>query len=347
MKSTGSSVYRQFRNARLMLSAGLLFLCVSYARADPLPSCDAWLQNLIPNLTEEQLRAAGVSIEPSRRMRAQGYRWEHEIRIALPSSYRATNRAYPVLWVTDGQWFFDRAVAFAAACAPKQIPEMIVVGIGAPTDALNEAQMRRTYDFSANEIEAFSGFGSTLAEAQLKAFKARKKDEGQLPAEDLGGAPRFLKFLTGDVRQALAKDYRMGDDHTLFGDSGGGSFCVYALFAQPTGFHKYVCGSPSLAEGDFETFRLEERYAATHRDLQASVFLGAGETEILQGEFISAFGIVSHTARMAEILKSRGYPSLKLYVRIFPGEDHGTVIPLNIAWGLRDVWQDKPNLNRP
>jgi hypothetical protein len=43
---------------------------------------------------------------------------------------------------------------------------------------------------------------------------------------------------------------------------------------------------------------------------------------------------------MAEILKMRAYPSLSLHFRIFPGENHLTVIPLNLAWGLRAVWEE-------
>src|SRR4029077_4043685 len=52
----------------------------------------------------------GVFIEPSRRMRAEGFKWDHEIRIALPHSYHETNKAYPVLWVTDGSYWFNTAV---------------------------------------------------------------------------------------------------------------------------------------------------------------------------------------------------------------------------------------------
>ena len=153
-----------------------------------------------------------------------------------------------------------------------------------------------------------------------------------------GGAPRFLAFLVDTVRPALARDYRMANDHTLFGHSGGGLFCTYALIARPAAFDKYICGSPSLYEGNSELFHMEERYAATHKDMPASVFFGAGEGEILEGGIISAWGIVSSTARMAEILKMRSYPSLRLHVRIFPGEDHLSMVQMNLNWGLRTLW---------
>ena len=56
---------------------------------------------------------------------------------------------------------------------------------------------------------------------------------------------------------------------------------------------------------------------------------------------MSAVGIVSCVARIAEILKMREYPSPKLHVRLFPGETHGSVIPLNLGWGLRTPWRDQ------
>jgi hypothetical protein len=63
-----------------------------------------------------------------------------------------------------------------------------------------------------------------------------------------------------------------------------------------------------------------------------------GDAEILEGGLVSGIGVVSFTARMAEILKLRAYPSLDLHVRVFPGEDHRTAKPLSLIWGLRTVW---------
>ena len=314
--------------------------------ADSLPACDTWLANKVTGLSLsvdprwlERLKSAGVSIEPSRRMRAEGYPWEHYLQIALPPSYGRTDRRYPVLWVTDGQFFFSALTAIATSCAGKTLPEMIVVAIGATPEAdqtKNEIQSRRTFDFGPNTVKGFTGFGSTMHNERSEASDRKLKAEGKFTNERMGGAPRFLSFLVEDVRRRLAADYRMADDHTLLGHSGGGLFCTFALVARPSSFNRYVCGSPSLAAGDFEVFRLEERYAQQNKDLSAAVFFGAGEAEVLTG---GSWGLVSSMARMAEILKLRGYPSLKLNARIFPGENHGSVIPLVAAWGLRAVWE--------
>ena len=62
--------------------------------------------------------------------------------------------------------------------------------------------------------------------------------------------------------------------------------------------------------------------------------------------WLSGTGIVSSMARMVETLYIRGYPSLKLETRIFPGESHDTVLPHVLRWGVRSVWGDTVDRNR-
>jgi predicted alpha/beta superfamily hydrolase len=334
------------------IALGLIVVAFSpLQKANALPDCDAWLKNQVPigpgkflvptpgrlvTADMDQVTAAGASIEPSRRMRAKDYPWEHEIQIALPPSYGTTDQRFPVLWVTDGSMLFQLATALVTSCARQGMPEMIVVGIGVPAEALEETQMRRNFDFSPTPTPGYSGFGSVAHSEREKAGEEKRKAEGKTPIDRFGGAPRFLPFVTHDIREKLAHDYRMADDHTLFGHSGGGLFCAYALMTEPQAFNRYVCGSAALAAGDYEVFRIEERYARQHTDLPAAVFFGVGEKEVLDG---NTLGIFSSTARFPEILKTRSYPSLKLHFRAFQGESHVSVIPPLLAWGLRSVWE--------
>lgn len=329
----------------------LVALLSPFHSAKALPDCHAWFKNEVPvgpgkflvptpgrlvTVDMSQVTAAGVVIEPSRRMRAKDYPWEHEIQIALPPSYGKTEREFPVVWVTDGSMLFQFATALTASCAGKHMPEMIVVGIGAPPDAIAETQMRRNFDFSATDVPGFSGFGSKAHEERERAGERKRKAEGATPIDRFGGAPRFLPFVAEQVREQLVRDYRMSNDHTLFGHSGGGLFCAYTLVAQPKAFNRYICGSAPLAAGDYEVFRIEERYAEQHEDLSASAFFGVGEKEVLDE---NTFGVFSSTARLAEILKTRAYPSLKLSFRAFEGEGHISVIPPLFSFGLRSVWE--------
>ena len=160
-----------------------------------------------------------------------------------------------------------------------------------------------------------------------------------MPEGGVQKADDLLAFFVDEVRPSLARVYRMDDDHTLMGHSGGGMFASYALFARPGAFRRYIIGSPSSNAADKAAFRLEAEYAATHTDLKADIFFGAGEKEI--GKLgLAAWGIVSAPVLMAETLLLRQYPSLKITTRIFPGKDHLTVIADVIAEGIRAVWPE-------
>ena len=285
-----------------------------------------------------------VTIEPSLRMHAEGIPWDYELQIALPPSYFKKKQNYPVLWVTDGSYQFDTAVTVVNLVESKHLPEMIIVAVGVPPNASKEWRKRRLYDFTPENLGyQFEGYGSELANRELKETDDRYLAAGMQIATKFGGAPAFLKFLIETARPALARKYRMANDNTLFGHSGGGTFCVYALLARPDGFSRYICGSPALAWGNYGLFKMEQEYSRMHKDLPAEVFFGAGDEEITDKD--QAYATVSSMTRMAEILTARHYPSLKLYAHIFPGEDHESVMALNLGWGLRTLWESE--VNRP
>jgi predicted alpha/beta superfamily hydrolase len=290
-----------------------------------------WLET-VP-FAEGRLRTF-FSIEPPKMMRAQGFRWEHEVRVALPWSYYRTDKTYPVLWITDNVLELALPVLLGGGGG---IPiELILVSVGAPRIPMRDFMARRHFDFLPPEGEFFDGPArDRLRQNWLRFFS------GVQESEAIGGDARFLDFLIDDVRPRLAAEYRMdAEDHGLIGVSHGGRFVAHALFARPGAFSRYICGSPSLNVGNYKVFEMEQEYAAEHDDLPAHVFLGAGENEITEDVF-SGVGIVSSMVRLAETLSVRGYPSLRLTVKIFPGESHGTTWQPVLSWGVRSVWADK------
>ncbi len=280
-----------------------------------------------------------MSIEPSRRVRAAAFDWDYEVQVALPASYGLSpDTTYPVLWVTDGPGLFHLTVGMVTTLAlAKLAPEIIIVGVGSPSeDGLMEHARRRAIDFAPpGKQYFFDGPGGDL-------YKKLTPPDFAPPQR----ADDFLAFLIDELRPALAKDYRMDDDHGLFGHSGGGMFVSYALFARPGAFGRYIIGSPSSNAADRAAFRLEEAYAAANKDLRADVFFGAGEKEIGQ-LMLAAWGLVSAPVLMAETLLVRQYPSLKVTTRIFPGKDHLTVIPDLFMEGIAAVWADKAQPQMP
>jgi predicted alpha/beta superfamily hydrolase len=266
------------------------------------------------------------TVESPRLMRAAGFDYEHEIRVALPVGYASTDRTYPVLWVTDNSLELALSVLGSA--------QLILVAVGGGAIPVAEFGRRRCFDFYPTEdFLSFDDPGSSYL------YETVTLPDGTKPKG--GGADRFLDFLIDDVRLQLAADYRMEpEDHGLEGFSAGGAFVGHALFARPGAFKRYICGSPALYACNDSAFRLEERYAAAHDDLPAHVFFGAGGAEITE-PMINGFGCVSSLARMAEILSFRGYPSLRMKVKIFPGESHATARPLTLRWGVRSVWGEE------
>jgi hypothetical protein len=72
---------------------------------------------------------------------------------------------------------------------------------------------------------------------------------------------------------------------------------------------------------------LEGRYARSHQDLAARVYIGYADKDFIGG-----------APSLPALLQYRKYPSLALGVHIFPDEDHGTAEPLVMIHGLRFVW---------
>jgi uncharacterized protein len=273
-----------------------------------------------------------MSIEPAVSMRTAAFDWDYEVQVALPASYGIQpDKRYPVLWLTDGPLMLHLAVGLLSTLVIGGLaPEMVIVAVGCASEAgAAEFTRRRNIDFMPpGKSMLFDGPGGDFMR------KLGAPDDGARQADDL------LAFLVDELRPALARTYRMDDDHGLMGHSGGGMFASYALFAKPGAFRRFIIGSPSSNLGDRAAFRLEAAYAAAHTDLKADIFFGAGEQEIGQLH-MAALGIVSAPVLMAETLRVRQYPSLKVTTRIFPGKDHFTALPDVLIEGIRAVWADK------
>src|SRR5688500_244486 len=103
------------------------------------------------------------------------------ILVRTPASYAGGRRAYPVLYITDG----DRQIGHTAAVVDflareGRMPEVIIVGIN-NTD--------RTRDLTPTRVEAII-FG-----------------DQRFPAPNSGGADRFLDFIAIELIPPVDKSY--------------------------------------------------------------------------------------------------------------------------------------------
>src|SRR5687768_14879617 len=79
--------------------------------------------------------------------------WDFRVSVALPASYAASTKRYPVLYVLDADVFFATAVEQARLQGlVGEISEVILVGIGYPPGTnLQTVGARRSYEMSATD----------------------------------------------------------------------------------------------------------------------------------------------------------------------------------------------------
>ena len=274
---------------------------------------------------------ANMEVLETRRVQSQAFDYEHAVTIALPASYRAQpERRYPVLWVLDDPLMTRNAIATVdLLVSGNMIPEMIVIGVGSPSEEGLQAVGRRIIEFSPPG-EGFAAPGLN---------KQAVRSVAPFP-EYPHRAPEFLAFLADELRPQLAAELRFADDHILHGHSLGGLFAGYALFTRPDLFDRMIIGSPAMANVDDAVFKLEAEFAKTNTALDVDLFVGAGGEEGNEW-FLNAGGILSGTARFVEVMNLRGYEGLTIKSRLYEGENHYTVAPRVISDALRHFYRNE------
>lgn len=284
-----------------------------------------------PQLALIEGARANMEVLATERVRGKAFVYDHAVTIALPASYRVQpERRYPVLWVLDDPLLTRMAIATVdLLVSGNMMPEVIVVGVGSPSEEGLQGVGRRVIEFSPPG----KGFAAPGLAAETMA-KVAPFPEYPHRAED------FLAFLVEELRPKLAARYRFSGEHVLHGHSLGGLFAGYALFARPTAFSKMIIGSPAMANVDDAVFKLEDRFAARRNDLAVTLFVGAGGGEPDEW-FLSVGNILSGTARFVERMHMRGYRGMTLASEIYTGEDHYTVAPKVMLDGLRFLYREE------
>ena len=131
---------------------------------------------------------------------------------------------------------------------PALVPPVVVVGVGYPTDDLDEILRRRTTDFTPTEVSGWPGSG---------------------------GSARFRTMLREHVLPFVSSVAPTVRALTLFGHSLGGMFSVTDWMAEDRLFDRYVISSPSLWWDDHALLRT--RVPVPHAP--AYLAIGSEETD--------------------------------------------------------------------
>ena len=215
-----------------------------------------------------------------------------------------------------------------------EIPPVILVAVGYPLEGdFNNFIKLRTRDLSPSLCKWQTPMQAELAEMSVEDIAC-------------GGAPKFLNFLTTELREFIGSKYNISDDSTYIGDSMGGLFGVYTLFHKPDSFKRYVIGSPWICWDYPLCFDYEKKYSENHNDLSAIVYMATGGDEhILYPNLPDAIVPLFKDAKteeysreMFKLLENRNYPSLNFRGKILDDETHFTMVSSIIGKGLKSVF---------
>jgi predicted alpha/beta superfamily hydrolase len=249
---------------------------------------------------------------------------DFELSISLPQDYFRSDTVYPVLYALDANIGFGITsnIVRILSTLHKEIPEMLVVGIGYQTRGLEDWVAWRIRDLSpTHDPESDEYWLMRLAKATGRFDIVVRS----------GGAPKFLECIRDELIPFIESNYRVSStDRTLQGHSRGGLFALYVLFHQPDTFKRYLISSPSNQWDNNILFKYEKEYSENNNDLDARVFMSFGSFEDSRS--------IENMHKMKKLLLSRGYPMFELETHIFEGENHGSVSPCAYSRGLRELF---------
>ena len=169
---------------------------------------------------------------------------EYKIFVSLPTDYGSSVETYPVVYVTDANWFIHLFYNFKLLPIPP-IPSMIYVGVGYTEDGFDQIMKFRGRDFFP---------GNSNQDKKVIGDQAYVNNES--------GDSNFLSFFHKDLFPFIDSSYRTNpEDRTVWGYSSGGAFATYALFKHPDTFQRYIINAPALHWGEPDCFALEQQDA--------------------------------------------------------------------------------------
>ncbi len=249
----------------------------------------------------------------------------YRVFVAVPDG-EAPAGGFPVIYALDGNAVFGTLVD-ASRMQRRLIGPAIIVGVGYPTDSHLDTP-RRYLDFTPptpeDRVRALPGGG---------------------PPPKTGGRDAFLAFLEDELKPRIERDYKVDRSRqTLIGHSLGGLFTLHVLFTRPAAFQTYVAASPSIWWDDRSIEAEEREFAKTWRGSSGTALLvtfGGLEESAVPGEPAERSEArkknrMSGNAReMVDRLGALADRGLRVDVREFEGENHGSVVPAALSRALQ------------
>ncbi len=245
--------------------------------------------------------------------------------ISLPRDYATSgSKRYPVLYITDVNYAFPlvRSIGTMVGDKGAGLEDFLLVGLGYADGDSPPYSRRRDYTPTRN------------------GPRDAAPDESGRPSLH-GEAEAYRRFVADEVFPFVEANYRADAARRIFaGHSYGALFGAHVLLTEPAMFERYILSSPSLWFDRRVMLERERRYAATHDDLPAKVFLSIGSYETLppksgEARYNRTVDMMGDLRAFEAQLKARRYRGLDIESIVVPGEDHLTAYPVAITRGLR------------
>ena len=263
----------------------------------------------------------------------------YRITVGLPLGYSAapgerwpfndTPARWPVIYVLDGNWYFDMVAGIIRPMAwCGGTTDAMVVGIGYAEDAEPMEAFR----------ESFTRRDADLTPIRDEAVQQEMEQAHHRPVPN-GDGLNFHRFLKEELIPFIEQTYRADPARrVLAGHSYGGLFALLGLFETPDLFETLIIGSPTLSYGNRFMFQREEAFAQEHKPLPARVYLFVGDLEE-----DSTDTTLTDTLRFAAILQGRHYEGFSLVKQVFLDQNHCEVAAPGIQAGLKLALKKEPS----
>lgn len=258
-------------------------------------------------------------------MRASSNGHDYRVDVWVPPG-PAPAAGFPVLYALDGSAVFASLVEAVSRTARRPdatgVAPGIIVAISHAADELYPTALRHQ-DFTDGPAAP---------------------DTGLDPAGPSGGADAFLDFITGELRETLARDLPVDRDRqSLFGHSLAGYLVLHALLSRPHSFRNFQAISPSIWWNP--TGLRHQLEQLPPQDCHVLVGVGQWEGELPPWQRRQADHqqtalrraqrqMVAGAREFAQALRGvLGDSRVAFYE--FPDEDHASVLPVAISRSLR------------
>ena len=236
---------------------------------------------------------------------------DYQIGVWLPFSYATSReRAYPVLYVPDGEYAF----AVAAGLMPTlmgegEVPEIIMVGIA---------------------YHGFAGWWGEFAEYGVLRDRDFCTQRLQSPPHQTRHE-QYTRFYRNELFPLVETRYRvLPQERAVFGFSSAGFFALHMLFTQPGMFRRHVAASCTWAGADEYLLQCALQYSRSGQP-PTDLYLAVGGLDT---------GQIPGFTTLAETLTSGSFPDLRVVTQVFDGEGHTAgVIGNTFLRGMKAVFR--------